>query len=490
MSSKRRFALVAITALLVPFLHAGSPAQADASCASPDHPGGDWPVYGHDQSNTRMQPLEDEITPSTAPFLSPEWTFSIEEAGGEGNFQSVPVVADGCVYVGTNAGWIFSLNADTGEVVWATELESSDLFAGLSGGVFALAVHDGRVFANVSEVGRPFTVALDQGTGDVLWETVVSEDPSAYTNSSVQIIDDMVFIGISGPEDGPEDRRHPGGFALLDPETGEIIKRTWVVSEEEDARGLKGASMWGTPVYDPETGYFYNGTGQPANKDREHSLSNAIVKVDADRQRDTFGEITDSYHGNYDEREDIDFGASPTFFTDSEGNKLVGAMQKSGVYHVAFADTMEQAWWARLSSPTALGNSGTAAFDGESIFVGANPRTEQGTNFYSLSVEPRPDQVYSLDADDGTVNWSLPVGNLVEYHPVTVAGGVVYVVNTEGVLIGIDASNGLPVLARPMQVDTGDACVNVAAGAAVARNTVYAHCDVGVNGGGWLVAYR
>jgi hypothetical protein len=118
-----------------------------------------------------------------------------------------------------------------------------------------------------------------------------------------------------------------------------MIKRTYGVSEADDARGLKGASMWGTPVYDSATGHMFNGTGQPANKDREHSLSNAIVKVDVDRSRTSFGEIVDSYHGDWDERADVDFGGSPTLFKDAEGNTLVGVFQKSGRYHAVFADT-------------------------------------------------------------------------------------------------------------------------------------------------------
>lgn len=480
---------LAIAGLLVSMLGTGA-ASAVVGCAG-ESTGGDWPAFGHDASNTHNQPLEDQISPATAYSLTPRWRFSLASAGATGGFQSVPIVADGCVYVGTNTGWVLSLNADTGEVVWAEELASDPLLAGLSGGIFSVAVHQGRVFANVSASGSPYAAALSQETGEVLWSTVVDEDPASYTNSSVQIVDGMVFIGISGPEDGPDDRRHPGGFALLNPATGDVLKRTWPVSLDEDARGIKGGSMWGTPVWDPETGFMYDGTGQPANKAREARHSNALIKVDVDRDRETFGDVVGYYKGQLDEGQDVDFGGSPTMFRDADGNLLVGALQKSGVFHAAFADTMDQAWWRRLAEPIALGSSGSAGNDGDNVYVA----TSFGTGRYRTGIlqtegETHPGAIFSLRAHDGALNWRLPHAGVIDYHPIALANGVVYMVTNHGILLGVNADTGRPVLARPMALDVGDACLNLSGGASIARHTVFAHCDTGVVGGGWLVAYE
>jgi outer membrane protein assembly factor BamB len=235
---------------------------------------------------------------------------------------------------------------------------------------------------------------------------------------------------------------------------------------------------------------MYDGTGQPANKDRESSLSNAIVKVDADRTSPTFGTIVDHYHGDYDERQDLDYGGSPILFHDSKGRQLVGAIQKSGRFHAVFTDTMEQAWWARLAQPLALGDAGTGAFDGKAIYVAGNSQTGVTTNAFDPgSSAPNPGYLYSLDASTGAVNWRVPVAGGVDYHLVSVAGGIVYYVTTHGVLLGINASTGLPVVARSLSADTVDGCVNLSSGAAIARNMVLATCDVGAAGNGWLVAY-
>ena len=77
--------------------------------------------YGHDFANTRHQHRERAISPGDVAELAPAWTFSTVDAGGEGDITGTPVVADGCVYVATNRGWVFALNADTGELVWKAQ---------------------------------------------------------------------------------------------------------------------------------------------------------------------------------------------------------------------------------------------------------------------------------------------------------------------------------------------------------------------------------
>jgi len=484
--SLRRMALGALSIALVSSYvavpGAGAGAAKGAHCAPAASPGGDWPAFGHDLRNSRFQPAEKKITPSTATLLMPKWTFGISNAGGVGNFQSTPIVADGCLYVGTNQGWVFALNADTGAVVWKTNLASSDLLAGLSGGIFSLAVGNGRVYANVSATDRPYADALDQATGKVLWKAVVATGGGAYTNSSPALIHGMLFIGISGPEDGPTKGRHPGGYALLDEKTGRLIKRVYTVTTAENARGFKGVSLWGTPVFDAETGYAYDGTGQPASKNKEARLSNSIIKIDL-RRGAGLGDIVDSYHGDYDEGQDLDFGGSPNMWTDAKGRTVGGDLQKSGRYHAVYADTMSQAWWARLADPLALGDAGTGAVDGKAVYVAGSSQTA------AKAEEPNPGYLYSFNKTTGAQNWRTPIASGVDYHLVSAAGGVVYVITTTGVVLGLDASNGLPVFVRSLSADAADGCANLSSGAIVARNRVYAVCDVGGAGGGWIVSY-
>src|SRR5439155_9011240 len=151
-------ALVGISASVAPVARAAAPAPPKATCAAPAAPRGEWRSYGHDYFNSRFQDAEHDIGPLEAATPGPEWTFSSHSAGGEGDFTGTPAIADGCLFVASNRGWVFALNADTGKVVWKTKLPS--------GGVdSSVTVSDGRVLAEVSDPGRPYLVSLDEATG-------------------------------------------------------------------------------------------------------------------------------------------------------------------------------------------------------------------------------------------------------------------------------------------------------------------------------------
>jgi outer membrane protein assembly factor BamB/plastocyanin len=129
---RRLLPLVLILALV---LGAAAPASAKSprGCAPSGVPGGEWRSYGRDSSNTRNQPDEKLITAQDAPLLSPAWTFSTEKGGGAGDITGTPVVADGCVYVATSRGWVFAVNADTGNVVWKSRVPYGGLIYGSVG---------------------------------------------------------------------------------------------------------------------------------------------------------------------------------------------------------------------------------------------------------------------------------------------------------------------------------------------------------------------
>lgn len=474
-------------------------ASAEASCAG-DGSGGDWPSYGHDLSNTRNQDQEKTISSSNAGSLAPAWVFHAPpEAGG---FQSTPIVAEGCVYVSTNNGYIYALNADTGDVVWGDQYASAPVTGVCCGGtLFALSVMDGVAYAHVSENpatapgGGPHALAIDAHSGEVIWNSgPLATEAGAYTNASPVVFNGLDFFGISGAEaisenPGSEPPSTPGGFAILDAATGTLLKRTRSIPESDSELGYTGGSIWSTAAVDLETRYAYAGTGQPASPNKEHEHTNAILKIDVDRSRATFGEIVDAYKATPDTyvdqldaqkpcqenpnlvtcvRSDVDFAASPTLYRDFRGKKMVAEFQKSGILHAAYADTMEKAWEARLAvSPGYLGNYASTATDGSSLF---------GAGAW-------PGQVWSIERNRGGYNWVMPTGSVWGANPLAYANGVVYHADGKGVLNAFEVASGLPLLTRPMSADTGvNVCTNQGGGVAIARNTVYAACGEGAQG--------
>ena len=125
---------------------------------------------------------------------------------------------------------------------------------------------------------------------------------------------------------------------------------------------------------------------------------------------------------------DLDFGASPNLFRVG-GRKVVGAGQKSGVYHVFDAKTMKPVWTEVVGPPSAVGGIvGSTAFDERAVY---GPVTV-------------PSHLWSLSKPDGQlVRWAAPVGDGVHWgNPVAVANGVVYTTTFTGFLNAYDARDG------------------------------------------------
>lgn len=466
--------------------------------------GGDWPTYGHDLANTRTQDQEHLIGPSAAATLVPTWTFSSATAGGSGSFSGTPVVADGCVFAASDGGSVFALNADTGALVWSTALPTSHASVNST-----LAVDRGMVFASVANVpDPPYTVALSEVTGKLVWRTTVDRQPGADLYSSPVAYKGVIFVGVSGgaaevgDTSGTRDRyAFQGSYVLLDETSGALLKKVWTIHPPPNAPRdyYAGASVWSSPAVDTSTGYAYVGTGNPFQPYAQAEHADAILKIDLTaRTSPTFGQILAFYQGNPDTfvptkklpclvlliagrypqgagscgQLDLDFGAAPNLFTDSQGRRLVGDGQKSGVYHAVDRATMRVAWQSTVGAPTSLGGIvGSTASSGRSIY---GPLTVPG-------------YLWSVGADRGSTRWITPTADAVHWgEAVSSANGVVYTVDTKGFLDAYAAESGAPLLHRPLLLGSGTTAVvaNLGGGVAIARHTVYAV------GGGYLVALR
>ena len=270
-------------------------AEPVAACSEPISRN-EWPLYGRDLSNSRHQALAGDISVETAPSLAPAWAFSARGAGGRGDFTGTPVIANGCVFVGSNQGWVFAIDADTGQNAWTTDVSKHGTINS------SLGVSGNRVFAFVSQVGSPSVIAFDRKSGRVLWRTVVDEQAGADAFSSPTIFDGMVFVGISGDAaqhaDQDERLQFHGSFVLLDEKSGRIIKKTWTIPESDWDEGFAGGTVTAVPAIDTETSLAYVGTGSSFRPQKEHERANAILKIDLDEKSPRFGDILDSYKGD------------------------------------------------------------------------------------------------------------------------------------------------------------------------------------------------
>src|SRR5688572_24260870 len=115
MRNAKALAAAIASALVLGVFGVPTAAVAKGGCAGPSK-GGEWPTHSGDLLNSRNQKQERSITPPRAATLASAWQFSAPADHGS-TFSSTPVISDGCVYVGSQTGWVYAINADNGKLV-------------------------------------------------------------------------------------------------------------------------------------------------------------------------------------------------------------------------------------------------------------------------------------------------------------------------------------------------------------------------------------
>jgi outer membrane protein assembly factor BamB len=487
--------ILLVVGLMAGLLVPGVGAEASVDCANPEElPSGEWLRSGNTLDNARHQTDETQLGPDTAADVEPAWVLNPADHGMGGTFSHTPVVTGGCVYTATSFGHVMALNAKTGEVVWRAAPLPGDSIAWHANVITGSpTVTEDTVYVAVNRTGSPYVAALDRETGEVEWTTTIAFRDSNTTVPSPVYHNGLIFQGFSGFE-FEEDAR--GGYAIVDAETGELLVHRYTIPDEDYDEGYRGAGIWCTAAIDVETSYAYACTSNPA-REMEHEYTNSLLQIDLDPNRtETFGEIVGHYEGTPDSyvralREhpaceqfgfigmpyysipcfqlDLDFGASPHLFRDSDGELVVGNLQKSGVYHAVYADDMEGKWTTTIGPPCIWCNAASPAHDGEKVYT----------------VSGLAAKMFALDIDSGLYQWVSPVGNIFHYQPVSLANGVAYTINGLGTLVGYDTETGAPVLVRSISEDGNTLMAEVNSnGVAIAYSTLYAPA------GDRLIAYR
>lgn len=486
------FALAAIAPLLV----VPTPASAEVRpCEAPTAPD-EWPTFGRDLANTRTQEHPGDISPATTPTLQPVWSFSTGASVNVfSDLNGTPIVSGGCVYLNTAGGDVVALDAGDGTELWRHHVAlDPGTVAGLGGTfVSSPAVTDEAVLTLVNQVGSPYVLALSKtpdadGGRRVLWRSrPIIEGDGYYTNATAVVTDGLLLAGFS-PAEGDADER--GGITIFDARTGRLLERVYSIPQDAFEEGYAGGGIWTAPAVDTENGYAYAGTSNPYSKKIEHQNTNAIIKIDIDPSRKTFGDVVGSYKGlieQYDPalREavdplceavgedpnlqlmlgdsapclqlDLDFGAPPNLFRDSTGRLIVGDLQKAGVYHAVDAGSMQSVWKATVGGSCAACNAAAWASNNGAV-VGA---TAPGG------------AMVSLGHDQGALRWASPIADGTHYQSTSSAGGVVFTVDNLGNLLAWDESTGLSLLKRPVQADAEGTTAGVSSsGIAIASGMV------------------
>ena len=142
-----------------------------------------------------------------------------------GGLEATPIVVDGVMFSTGTWSRVYANDGRTGELIWQYDPEVPKEW-----GKYAccdvvnrgVAVWKGRVFVGTID-GR--LVALDAGTGEVVWEVLTIDQERPYTiTGAPRVVKDLVVIGNGGGEYGVR-----GYVTAYDWESGDQRWRFWTV---------------------------------------------------------------------------------------------------------------------------------------------------------------------------------------------------------------------------------------------------------------------
>jgi quinohemoprotein ethanol dehydrogenase len=294
-----------------------------------------WPYYGNDLNNSRYQNI-DQINPTNVSQLKQAWTFHTGVLGDPNmSMEMTPIIVNGTMYITTGDDDVFALNPTTGKQIWhyapTDMVKISTLPVCCNNDNRGVAYGNGMVFDARLDGNL---VALNATTGAVAWKTQVdvSTNGAGMTLAPQYITAGgtaaEVIVGVTGGEFGVR-----GHLDAYNPSTGKLLWRFWTTAPATWA-GTSwqhgGASIWGTPTYDPSLNmvYFATGNAYPwpwaGNRAGTNLYATSIVALDA-----TSGELQWFFQWAHHDIWDFD-GPQPTILLSYNGIPAIEHTSKTG----------------------------------------------------------------------------------------------------------------------------------------------------------------
>ncbi len=440
-------------------VEAGNPKNFPNACASnppmtDPYSGPYWSGWGADIQNTRFQRAEAAgMTKADVPKLKLKWAFGYPLGISA---YSPPAIASGRVFVGTDIGWVYSLDAKTGCYYWGYEtgitVRPAISIGPVSGqGNAKYAVYFGDAKANV--------YALDAQNGKLLWKRKVDEFFLARITAAPKLYNGRLYVPVSSSEEwqsGNQDYEcctSRGSVVALNANTGEQVWKTYMMGDpkptQKNPNGVQlyapaGGSVWNSPTIDPVRHAVYFGTGDTETEPAQ-PLGDAIVAVDMDS-----GKVMWSYQAEKDDAfmggcvgankskacpekmgPDADIGNSPILTTLADGRRVLVAGTKGGEVFGLDPDNRGALLW-RVNANSGGGRGGI-------VWGGAS---DQENVYYGLG----SGGMAALKIATGERAWFAPVnaqGTRAQNNAAaTMIPGVVFVAGTDGKLHALASSNG------------------------------------------------
>ncbi|MEW6130330.1 MAG: PQQ-binding-like beta-propeller repeat protein [Acidobacteriota bacterium] len=424
-----------------------------------------WNGWGRDLDNSRFQPRPG-IKAEEVPKLKVKWAWAHPGPMATGQ----PTIIGNRLYITTEVGQIFCLNAQTGCTIWTTHAGAA-VRAAMSVG--NLPAGSKAKFALYLGDEKSTVQALDAMTGKVLWKTKIEDHFLSRITGSPVLYRNRLYVPVSSFEEtAGRDAKYEcctfrGSIVALDAYTGKIIWKTYAVqsapkpfkknSAGTQMYGPAGGAIWSAPTLDLKRRVIYAATGN-SYTDVETKHSDAIIALDmATGKLKWVNQVTPKDNflvgcrqagvGNCPEEAgpDHDFGSSPILRALPNGKQVILAGQKSGVMYALDPDNNgKKLWEVKIGNGGALGGIewGFAA-DTENVYVpvadvsGANRKP--GITALKIATG---EQLWHVPAPPAKCSWGTTRCNNAQSAAATLIPGVVFSGTTDGHLRAYSTRDG------------------------------------------------
>jgi len=420
-----------------------------------------WTGWSPVVSNARSQSRDQAgLGAADLQRLTLKWAFGFPDAASA---WAQPTVAGGRVFVGSQNGTVYSLDAATGCIRW--------VFSANGGVRTAIAV--GKAGARTAAFFGDTAAnayAIDADTGSPIWTRKIDEHPLARITGSPAFFEGRLYVPVSSYEESQgADPQYAccsfrGNVVALDAGTGSVVWKTYVIADTPTPRGKStagvqlwgpsGSSIWSPPTVDAKRRLLYVATGNTYSGPPQPS-SDAVVAIDlATGKIRWMKQVTaaDIYvtgcraaNPNCPETNgpDLDFGSPPILAARPDGRDLIVIGQKSGV---GFALDPEKngdiVWQYRAGEGGALGGiEWGSAVDATHAYFAVSDITR-----------PKPGGLHAVSLATGEPVWTAAPAaakcgtgrgcNAAQSAALTIIPGVIFSGSNDGALRAYSTENG------------------------------------------------
>ena len=422
-----------------------------------------WNGWGGTTSNTRFQQAgQAGLSAAQVPKLKLKWAFGFPDAS---TAWAQPTVVGGRVFVGSQGGMVYSLDAKRGCVHWVFPAEggvrTAMVLGPKPGGGYL--VHFADTKANV--------YAIDASTGKQVWVRKVDDHPLVRTTGTPTLHDGRLYVGASSYEEVQggnsqyECCTFRGSIIAVDAATGEIVWKTYTIPDAPTARGKNpttglqvhgpsGAAVWSAATVDVKRGLVYVATGNSYTGPPQPT-SNAILAFDlkTGQMRWSSQMLPDDVYVAGCKPgilpcpdqlgPDYDFGQPPMLVTHPSGKDLLVAGQKSGIAWGLDPDNRGTVVWQyRVGEGSMVGGlEWGSAVDNENAYF---PLSD--------SLRPNPGGLHAVALETGKPVWVAPPAepkcgkgrgcNAAQSAAITVIPGAVFSGSVDGGIRAYSTKDG------------------------------------------------